>query len=44
MVILHDAIKTIQNVFFMFSLKKEQILVSFKKKTSTFFFKKNKTK
>ena len=31
MVILHDGIKTIQNGFFLFSLKKEQNLVSLKK-------------
>jgi len=28
-VILHDGIKTLQDVFFLFSLKKEQNLVSF---------------
>jgi len=39
MVILHDAIQTIQN-FFPFSLKQEQNLVSFEKKV--FFSKKNK--
>ena len=34
--ILHDAIKTIQNGYFLFSLKKEQNFVSFKKKKKTF--------
>jgi len=45
-VILHDGIKTLQDVFFLFSLKKEQNLVSFKKKNKKnrwlgFFEKKN---
>jgi len=31
--VLHDAIKTIKNRVFPFSLKKEQNLASFKKKT-----------
>ena len=31
--VLHDAIKTIKSKVFPFSLKKEQNLVSFKKKT-----------
>jgi len=40
-VILHDGIKTIQNGVFLFSLKKEQNLVSFQKtKKNTFFLKK----
>jgi len=39
--ILHDAIKTIKNKVFLFSLKKEQNLVPFLKKTKkTFFFQK----
>jgi len=44
MVILHNAIKTIQNGVFVFFLKKEQKLVSFKKQKNrrvgkkTFFF------
>jgi len=36
-VILHDAIKTIKNRVFPFSLKKEQNLVSLKKKKKFFF-------
>jgi len=36
-VILHDGIKTIQNVVFLFSLKKEQNLVSFWKIQKNFF-------
>jgi len=40
---LHDAIKTIKNRVFLFSLKKEQNLVSFQKTPKkTFFLKKNK--
>jgi len=41
MVILHDGIKTIQNGFFLFSLKKEQNLVSLKKNS---FFNPKKTR
>jgi len=41
--ILHDAIKTIKNKVFPFSLKKEQNLVSFLKKQKTWVFDK-KTK
>jgi len=38
---LHDAIKTIKNRVFLFSLKKEQNLVSFQKTPKkTFFFEK----
>jgi len=37
MVILHDAIKTIQNGVFAFFLKKEQKPVSFQKQLKTFF-------
>jgi len=43
-VILHDGVKTIQSGVLLFSLKKEQNLVSFKKQKKTFLFiKKNKT-
>jgi len=42
-VILRDGIKTIQNVVFLFSLKKEQNLASFQKpKKTTFVSKKAK--
>jgi len=40
--ILHDAIKTIKNKVFPFSLEKEQILFLFKKPKKTFFFKTKK--
>jgi len=42
MMILHDAIKTIKNNLFPFSLKKEQNLV-FEKTKKTFFFKLKKS-
>jgi len=40
--ILHDAMKTIKNRVFPFSVKKQQNLVSFKKNKKDFFTKNNK--